>query len=150
MVEEIATVVSCEAEGLWLSTQPVTSCNACQVSDDCGTGIVTKALTPRQHRFFISTDLKLLPGEQVRIGISETGLVQAALMVYLLPLVLMLLGALAVQWLWQPPEGLLMLAAGAGALVGFALARRFGHLNAEQICIIDVLPSVAITPLPAR
>lgn len=150
MVEEIATVVGAEQGGLWLSTQPVTSCNACQVSDDCGTGIVTKALTPRQHRFFIPTELTLLPGEQVRIGISEQGLLRAALMMYLLPLVLMLLAVLIIQQLWQPPEGVLMLSAAAGAFAGFALARRFGRSAAEQICILDVLPSVAVNQSPAR
>ena len=90
MVEEIATVVAVEAGGVWLSTTPVASCNACNVSDDCGTGIVAKTMTPRQQRFFITTPLSLLPGEQVKIGLQESSLLVAALMVYLLPLLLLL------------------------------------------------------------
>ena len=94
MVEQIATVLRADANGFWLTTTPVSSCNSCQVSTDCGTGIVTKSLTPRQHSFFVSTTLQLLPGEQVKIGMAEQRLLQAAAMVYLLPLVLMLLLAL--------------------------------------------------------
>ena len=86
MVEEIATVVAAESGGVWLTTTPAGTCNACQVSNDCGTGIVTKALTPRRQRFFVSTELSLLAGEQVRIGVAEQSLLKAAALVYLMPL----------------------------------------------------------------
>ena len=82
MVEEIATVVRSDSAGLWLTTTPVASCNACQVSDDCGTGIVAKTLTARSQQFFVPTRLNLLPGEQVKVGLSEQQLIVAALMVY--------------------------------------------------------------------
>ena len=145
MVEEIATVVKAEAGGLWLTTTPVTSCNACQVSDDCGTGIVAKTLTPKSLQFFIPSELALLPGEQVKIGLPEQQLINAALMVYLLPLILLLcavlLGnALALAELW------LIVFAALGAVAGFMLARRYGQqqqLN-TQICILEVLPSLAV------
>ena len=57
MVEEIATVVSVEQKGVWLMTTPVASCNACQVSEDCGTGIVAKTLTPKTLHFFVASEL---------------------------------------------------------------------------------------------
>ncbi|OYW96740.1 MAG: sigma E positive regulator RseC/MucC, partial [Alishewanella sp. 32-51-5] len=78
MVEEIATVVATESDGVWLTTTPAGSCNSCHASGDCGTGIVAKTLTPRQRRFFVKSALPLLPGEQVRIGVAEQGLVTAA------------------------------------------------------------------------
>ncbi|MDX1391581.1 MAG: SoxR reducing system RseC family protein, partial [Rheinheimera sp.] len=81
MVEEIATVVACDDNGFWLTTTPVASCNSCQASADCGTGIVAKTLTPRTLHFFVPSTLKLLPGEQVKIGLAEPALINAALMV---------------------------------------------------------------------
>jgi sigma-E factor negative regulatory protein RseC len=144
MVEEIATVISCDNNGVWLSTTPVASCNACQVSDDCGTGIVAKTLTPKTQHFFVPSALKLLPGEQVKIGLPERNLLMAALMVYLLPLLLMLLATvlgsvagLAEHWL--------MLLALVGAGSGFMLARRYGQSEQQaHIHIIEVLPSLGV------
>ncbi|MGI5308608.1 SoxR reducing system RseC family protein [Rheinheimera sp. WS51] len=149
MIEQLASVVAVDTSGVWLTTTPVSSCNACNVSDDCGTGIVAKTLTPRQHRFFVSTSLSLLPGEQVKIAVSEQNLLQAAFVVYLLPLVLMLLSALYVSNGLQLTEGWVMLAALLGASIGFFIARRFSlwqQTKTEQIHIIQVLPELKIHP----
>jgi len=145
MVEQIATVVRCDNTGIWLSTTPVASCNACQVSDECGTGIVAKTLTPRTQQFFVRTDLQLLPGEQVKIGVLERNLLQAALMVYLMPLLLLILltvigNSLALS------EGWLILLAALGAAAGFVLARFYDSIQSgqTQLRILQVLPSIAV------
>lgn len=145
MVEEIATVVSTEYNGIWLTTTPVSSCNACNVSDDCGTGIVAKTLTPKNIHFFVPSELKLLPGEQVKIGLQEDSLVMAALMVYLLPLVLMMVLALLANAAGFS-EGWLMLAAALGATIGFMLARYYGvkQEKTTKIHILEILPSLGV------
>ena len=150
MVEEIATVVRADSAGLWLTTTPVASCNACQVSDDCGTGIVAKTLTPRTQQFYIQTELKLLPGEQVKIGLHEHNLLKAALMVYLLPLLLMVLLAVLGSSL-ALAEGWIILLALLGAGIGFVLARRYDRSQAglAQLSILQVLPSLAVSQQPA-
>lgn len=148
MVEEIATVVAKEPEGVWLVTTPAGSCNSCSASADCGTGIVAKTFTPRKNRFFVRTPLNLLPGEQVQIGIAEQGLVIAALMVYLLPLFLMLLALVLVQWLWQPAEPWLLLVAVLAASGGFYLARLYDNKvqrQQEQVFILRILPGLNIS-----
>ncbi|MDP2715065.1 SoxR reducing system RseC family protein [Rheinheimera sp.] len=148
MVEEIATVVSVDSGGVWLSTTPVASCNACNVSDDCGTGIVAKTMTPRQQRFFVATSLALLPGEQVKIGMQEHNLIMAAVMVYLLPLLLLLASAV-LAGLAGLAEGWVILAALAGVTAGFLLARRYGRLqqSTEHISILEVLPQLGLQRL---
>lgn len=150
MVEEIATVVRADTTGLWLTTTPVASCNACQVSDDCGTGIVAKTLTPRTRQFYIRTELKLLPGEQVKIGLHEHNLLKAALMVYLLPLLLMVLLAVLGSGL-ALAEGWIILLAILGAGSGFVLARQYDRSQAgvAQLSILQVLPSLAVNQLQA-
>lgn len=146
MIEQVATVLAVENNGVWLGTTPVSTCNTCQVSNDCGSGIVAKTLTPRQNRFFVTTDLPLLPGEQVTIATPGQQLVNAALLVYLLPLVLMIVSALLVHLIWQAPEGWLMLAAGFGALSGLLIARYYGTKMAGQqpLSIVAVLPAISI------
>ena len=145
MVEEIATVVSVEQTGVWLTTTPVASCNACQVSDDCGTGIVAKTLTPKKLHFFVASELKLLAGEQVKIGISEQSLIIAAMMVYLLPLLLMLAFILPANAAGLN-EGMQMLLAALGAASGFAIARLYGRYQEKRtdIHIVEVLPSLGV------
>lgn len=145
MVEQIATVLRVEQDGVWLSSTPVASCNACQVSSDCGTGIVAKTLTARSQQFFVPTRLNLLPGEQVKVGLSEQQLIVAALMVYLLPLVLLLTLALAGAAAGLS-EGYLMLLGLLGAASGFMLARRYGKQQEQhsQVVILQVLPSVGV------
>jgi sigma-E factor negative regulatory protein RseC len=148
MVEEIATVVANENAGVWLVTTPAGSCNSCNVSDDCGTGIVAKTFTPRQNRFFVTTSLNLLPGEQVQIGIAEQGLVVAAVMVYLLPLLLMLTALLLVQAVWQPAELWLMFSALLAAASGFFLARLYNNKvqrQQEQVHILRVLSQLKVS-----
>ncbi|MDP5206711.1 SoxR reducing system RseC family protein [Alishewanella sp. SMS9] len=149
MVEEIATVLAIESDGVWLNTTPAGTCHSCHVSTDCGTGIVAQTFTPRQNRFFVKTPLQLLPGEQVTIGVAEQGLVLAALAVYLLHLVLMLVVVVTMQSLWQPAEGWLMLGALIGGASGFALARRYNQSlqsQQEQVIILNVLPSIKLNP----
>ncbi len=147
MVEEIATVVAVETEGLWLTTTPAGTCHSCHASTDCGTGIVAKTFTPRQNRFFVKSSLQLLPGEQVKIGVAEQGLVLAALAVYLLPLLLMLAVIITLQSLWQPTEGWLVLAAILAGAGGFGLARLYNkqiQQREEQVIILKVLPSLKL------
>lgn len=145
MVEEIATVVATEQGGVWLTTTPVGTCNACQVSSDCGTGIVTKALTPRQSRFFLATDLPLLAGEQVRIGVAEQRLVSAALVVYLLPLLLLIAATLFASAAGLAEIQVIVLAFVAAA-IGFGIARWYGQRQdaVQQIHILAVLPALAV------
>ncbi|MBZ9610022.1 SoxR reducing system RseC family protein [Rheinheimera maricola] len=146
MVEEIATVVRAADNGLWLTTTPVASCNACQVSDDCGTGIVAKTITPRTQHFYIATELQLLPGEQVKIGLHEASLVKAALMVYLLPLLSLILFTMVGSGL-ALAEGWIILLALLGAGIGFMLARQYdrSQAGAVQLRILQVLPSLAVS-----
>ncbi len=149
MIEQIATVLAVEKEGVWLGTTPVATCNACQVSNDCGTGIVAKTMTPRQNRFFVVTSLQLLPGEQVSVATAGQQLVIAALLVYLLPLVLLLSFALLAHVGWQAAEGWVVLAAAGGAACGFLLARHVGNKIAQQqpLTITAVLPQLNVQQL---
>lgn len=148
MIEEIATVVANEQDGIWLSTTPAGTCHSCHASSDCGTGVIAKTFTPRKNRFFVHTSLKLLPGEQVRIGVAEQGLVLAAFMVYLLPLLLMLVALVLAAQLWQLAEGWLILIAIFAAIIGFALARLYNNKlqqQQDQVTILQVLSELKVS-----
>ncbi len=71
-------------------------------------------------------------GDRVIVGVDEHSLVQGAFMVYMLPLILLFLGALAAdQWYFTQEMLHSDFAAITGAIVGFltglVLVRRFGQ-----------------------
>ncbi|RVU41659.1 sigma E positive regulator RseC/MucC [Rheinheimera riviphila] len=149
MVEEIATVVQIEPAGVWLQTKVVSSCQSCSANDSCTSGVVAKAMTRRDYRFFLQhteADEELLVGQQVRIGIAEDVLVKSALLVYLLPLVLFI-GALALAFYGGWSEGGQLLAAMVGGFAGMLLARKLssgiGSVQ-QQVHLLAVLPNLTI------
>jgi sigma-E factor negative regulatory protein RseC len=145
MLEEIATVMKTEADGVWLKTQSVSSCNACQSNNDCGTGVVAKALTPRDNLFFVRSPLQLLAGQKVKIAVSEQHLVSAAALLYLLPLFCLIAVAALLSQL-QLAEGTVILGSLAALACGFVFARSFNGSSKqqEQIEILQILPDLAV------
>ena len=147
MVEEIATVVDVEATGVWLQTKVVSTCQSCSAQDSCTSGVVAKAMTRRDYRFFLSqTTPDLLVGQQVRIGISEDVLVKSALLVYLLPL-LMFIGALSFAYAGGCSESIQLVVGLAGGGSGMLLARQFGKRIGsvqQQVQLLAILPNLSI------
>ncbi len=149
MVEEIATVVQVETTGVWLQTKVVSSCQSCSANDSCTSGVVAKALTRRDYRFFLlqpANAPELLVGQQVRIGIAEDVLVKSALLVYLLPL-LIFITALGLAYSAGWGEGVQLLAALSGGVFGMWLAgklsKSIGSVQ-QQVQLLAVLPNLTI------
>jgi len=149
MVEEIATVVQVETAGVWLQTKVVSSCQSCSAQDSCTSGVVAKAMTRRDYRFFLqhtAVDPELLVGQQVRIGIAEDVLVKSALLVYLLPL-LLFITALGLAFYAGWGEGGQLLVAITGGIAGMCLARKLstqiGSVQ-QQVQLLAVLPHLSI------
>ncbi|MBU1435947.1 MAG: SoxR reducing system RseC family protein [Gammaproteobacteria bacterium] len=149
MVEEIATVVQVEAAGVWLQTKVVSSCQACSANDSCTSGVVAKAMTRRDYRFFLpqtTSESELLVGQQVRIGIHEDVLVKSALLVYLLPL-LSFISALALAFSAGWSEGGQLLLAIGGGVGGMLLSRKLSlNLGSvqQQVQLLAVLPNLTV------
>ena len=146
MIEEIATVIGVEADGVWVKTQAKTTCGACQQQDSCTSGVVAKALTPKEPRLFIPTAVAVLPGQQVRIGLHETALTQAALRVYLVPIVaFMLTMGLLVQM--GANEGVQLLGGLLGSGLSLLLVRRSEQKREKslQVSLLEVLPTLAVS-----
>jgi sigma-E factor negative regulatory protein RseC len=149
MVEEIATVVQVETAGVWLQTRVVSSCQSCSAQDSCTSGVVAKAMTRRDYRFFLpqsTHEAELLVGQQVRIGIAEDVLVKSALLVYLLPL-LFFISALGLAFYVGWGEGWQLVAALTGGVSGMLLARKLstdiGSVQ-QQVHLLAVLPYLTL------
>jgi len=97
MLEENARVVQVDAGDVWVETQRRSTCSGCAAANGCGTGLLSRVLGRRNPvmRVVAGERDRLKPGDEVIIGIEESALLQASVAVYLVPLVLMLGGALA-------------------------------------------------------
>lgn len=112
MLEQSARVVESSPAGVWVEAVEPSGCGTCG-GQGCSTRKIAEMLQRRPRRFQVDSDLELLPGERVVIGIAEGSVLRAALRSYGVPLLLMLLGALLAQWFW-PGD----LAAVFGVLLG--------------------------------
>lgn len=148
MIEEIATVSAVYEDQVEVVCFSKSACGQCKQNSHCGTGIVSKALPARDHRFVIRTDLTLTVNQQVRIGIPEHSLLRSVLLVYLLPLLLVMSGALLASIGLGLGDGGTILGAAIGGTLGFMLASRWanrsGRLATEPVIIDALLPMTAV------
>jgi sigma-E factor negative regulatory protein RseC len=128
MLIETGRVVAVEQDSLWVETIRQSTCGGCAVRKGCGHSLMNRVYGGRRSY------VRVLPGkhhvadcevnDQVRISIPEEVILRGSAIVYLLPLVGMLLGALAAAHLLPGTQDLP--AAGgavAGFLAGIALVR---------------------------
>ena len=148
MIEEVATVVAVGEGGVEVACFSQSACGQCRQSSQCGTGLVSRALPGREHRFFIATTQEFEVGEQVRIGIPEHSLITSALLLYLLPLLLLLGGALLASLGLDMGDGGTLLGAAAGGGIGFWLASRLscraGRPLSEPVILGALIPTTRI------
>lgn len=117
MIEEIGTITAVDQDHICVETQIKTTCSGCEANDNCGTGVVAKAFAPKTERLIFRCDAKATVGQKVRLGIPETALLSASLMVYMIPLFVLIVSAVLGQSL-LPAIGL----GHEGFVIGFAFA----------------------------
>lgn len=130
MLEETAQVVNVAEGEVWVETERRSTCSSCSARAGCGTGVLSRVLGKRRNRVRVISELSLRVGDRVVIGIHEQALVRGSLAVYAVPIVLMLLGALAGelgarQFLWQSAEAASTLLGVAGLAGGLWWLQRF-------------------------
>ena len=125
---EQGTVVAVEGQMVWVETTPRSSCSHCS-SDGCSSAVLSKLFGARRNRLVLVNCLDVRPGDPVIVGIAGDALIRASLLSYLLPLVVMVSGAL-IGSAMELREGFQGLLAAAGLAAGFFLAGRISRCTA--------------------
>ena len=95
MIEERAVVVEVGEDGhAWLEIQRRSACSSCSASEGCGTSALAKVWDGRRSRVRVICRWPLRVGDEVLVGLADGALLRGALLAYLLPLALLLAGAL--------------------------------------------------------
>lgn len=99
MIEEIGTITAVDADHIWVETQIKTTCSGCEANENCGTGVVAKAFAPKTDKLIFRCHQHAEVGQKVKLGIPENALLSASALVYMLPLFVLVVTALAGQYL---------------------------------------------------
>jgi sigma-E factor negative regulatory protein RseC len=127
--------VAVEADSLWIETIRRSTCNSCSAQKACGHGLMNKLDSGRQHHVRALLDGQSAGDfnldDEVEISIHEQVLVVGALIVYMLPLLLMLAGAIITA---QFLVGDVAAFAGSvvGLSVGLAIVRYHSYATRNQ------------------
>ena len=151
MLIETGRVVAVEAneEALWVETIRQSTCGSCAANKGCGHGLLNRISDGRTGYIRVLSGTvatrQCAIDDQVRISIPERIILRGSMLVYMLPLLCMLAGAVGADILW-PAAGQFVTVAGAilGMAVGFALVRWHAWRHREdsdlQPTVIEVLP----------
>ena len=138
MIEETARVISTGAGEAWVEVDRRSACGSCAASGGCGTASIARYLHRGQRIRLRAIDrVGVRPGDTVVLGLEEGAMARGMLRMYAVPLLALLLGALAGQLL----AGALgmtngdpaALAGGTlGLLAGLGNVRRFSRRVADD------------------
>lgn len=150
MIQEQGRILAIEPDAVWVETIRASTCQSCSVKKGCGHGLLNDAFGGRRQQVRVLTgrfraqDLNI--DDRVQIDIPEKILVGGALLVYLLPLVMLLLGAgLAQHWFAASTDAADVAAAvgaGLGLAVGFIAVTVHGRLYRHQPSYQPVVSAV--------
>jgi sigma-E factor negative regulatory protein RseC len=150
VIEESGTVLTVSGALAEVACERRSACGACSVRSGCGTSLLNQLFGRRSRLLEARNPLGARPGDRVVVGIREDALVRAALSAYLAPLLAMILGAVAGEWLsshaWPEwGEGLSILGGAAGLATGLwgaavLSARRAGDAG-YQATILRRVPA---------
>ena len=151
MIEEPAVVVEAGAGYAWVETQRRSACGACSASEGCGTAALAKVWGDRRARVRAISALPLQPGDAVIVGLAEGALLRGSLLVYLLPIVLLLAGALLGQTAFAGAgEEPVILSGAVGLGLGFLAARVVSRrLRSDARFQPVVMRRLDAAPMPA-
>lgn len=127
MIEEQATVAAVEPGLVWVETIRSSACARCSARAGCGQSLMSQVLSAdvqaEKNYLAIPTDRVLGIGQAVWIGIPETAFLRGAFWLYVVPLLTLIGGAVALQQ-WFGDDRLALLGAGIGLAGGLIWARR--------------------------
>jgi len=159
MLEEEGIVIDIQGDYAEVEAQPKAGCGSCSARKGCGTSLVASLFPGRRHRFLARNEAGASTGDRVIIGLDEGALQLASLLLYLVPLLGLLGGALLGGWLARllaVGDGELpsILLGAAGMVLAFAGIRNRwnGTSNRRfQAVVLRVLPGPGVAvPLQVK
>ena len=127
MLKERGRVVAVESDALWVETIQQSVCGSCVAEKGCGQRLLAKfGAQPNHLRVLAAEDeaASYRVGDSITIGIPETAVVKASMLVYMLPLIIAVFFAGSVHIVLHS-DGLSIIAGIIGLIAGASLVRLY-------------------------
>lgn len=137
MIEQAAYVHKLDQSTVWLDTIRLSTCNSCTMKSGCGQRLMNQATDCKRSRIALplADNVSLQVGDEVVLGIPQQAFIKASLLTFAMPLVVLVLFAVAAQ-LSQFSEPMIVVSALLGLASGLLLVRWYSSrksvLNASQ------------------
>lgn len=115
MIVESGVVTRVCGGHVWVASNSQQDCQRCAQGIGCGGALMSKLLGSRLHEIRAVALGSLAVGQGVDLKLSETALLMAALMTYVIPLMGLMSGALIGFWVSSTGDGGTLI----GACIGF-------------------------------
>ncbi len=156
MLEEEGVVLAVDGDIAEVVTRKKSACGSCAARSGCGTSLVESLFPSRTRSFRARNEIRAQKGDQVVIGLDESALQAASLLVYLVPLLGLIGGAIIGSWLGSAPdvgytELFSVLGGGGGFFLSLAAVRHYSDMLSRkhvfQARVLRVLsPQGLVTP----
>lgn len=124
MIHEQAIAISVKDNGkIRAKVDRKGACEACQLKSACGQKLISQASSKSCIEFEMENSIGAQKGDLVEIGIPEKALIQASLIMYVLPLLTMMVFAICADALISESEFVISLVGLFGLALGFYLVR---------------------------
>lgn len=150
MITEAGKVVAVSGEHAWVQTIRTSACQSCSARNGCGQKLLATATGGRANQVRVVNSVNASVGQDVTLGIDESALLGASLLVYALPLLLMVAASMAGHQLSGGNDFASMIGAAAGLASGFYISRKLQHRKAgsyePKLLRINRIPVGAVSP----
>lgn len=151
MLEEQAIVTEVSSGEIWVETCRQSACQSCSSKSSCGHSLLSKISSGQTQRLLVKTDLSLKAGDQVILGLGEQAFIRGSALVYLLPLVALMLGAVIGEQLFGRDSAMSFVLAGFGLAAGFGFVRWYSWQHRQdaqyQPVVLRKIPHAGDIPL---
>lgn len=149
MLETRAVVISLEGNKALVEAIHGGGCGNCDSEKGCGTGKLSQLFCSEPRRFHVRNDANAQVGSLVQVAMAEGLLLRSALLIYMLPLALLLGGAITgAQFAHDEHSRDVYAAIGGllGLLLGFVIAKGLSQRQSLSSVVLPViLPSSALS-----
>lgn len=138
MIEEAGRVVALESGAVWVETLRRSGCGRCDEPGGCGNGALARRARDKVGHVLALTDQTLAVGDEVLVGVPEQAVLRGTLLIYVLPVLSLMGGALAGAMALPGDVGT-VLGLLAGLLAGFAAVRVLSSRAARDPAVQPVI-----------
>lgn len=144
MICQTGRVVAIELGSVWVETVRASTCSSCAAQNGCGNGLINKIGGGARHhvQVFLPGDFpsglqseNIQIDDEVELSVDEGAFVRAALVVYLLPLVTLIVGAMVASSAANSSELVAVVGAVIGFIAGIGLVAMYSSHNRRNTAL---------------